>query len=378
MTPLDRMFTDPMLGPFRTMMQEVDGKGLTGPDVDEMRAQLGYMEQLAQEVSDIAVYSGKLAQENTFQRFSDAYSKALSNAARAEAGGSGGMPSDEKMLADGLAAMQSALDTYRSGQAGEEGKLLIPVVERIVEIGQSGVSYPVYLRMLEEEGLNRKLEGSADATRAGLTKDLSFAQQAWDRYRIEKASQRLAKFDELAAAARFGQPEPLEFELFGKRLDWEYEPWIHWREAVVDRWQSLLEQLVDWLDSFTSFAPYDPRWMPMGGTIDQARHNVQRTQECGPGEFRYHEAIFHRYFQLTWDQIWSHETFTWEYTARRIEWSDERLHMIRETYPHCQPGGRPPASLVSRAEQTHPSGRDWRPDKLQHPPWGTPLTPFAI
>ena len=370
--PLQPMFYEPMVNPFRDMMKDVEAKGLTGEDVDQMRAQLTFMEQLAQQVDDIAAYTGQLAQENTFQKFSDAYSRALSSAAKAEAKGQ----SDEEMMASALSAYEQAAQTYRSGDVGETGALLLPFMEQILAIGRSGVSFPVFLRTLEERGLNRVLDGTAPAVLDGLQRSLGFAQQAWNRYGIEKTGKLLAIFQKMEKEAAFGQPDPLAFSLQSRRLDWEFEPLEARWEAELRRWQAMLDNLVDWLDSFTSFAFYDTRWRTPGASDAQVRKNIQRTQECGPGEFRYREAVYARYFRADWEAIWSCESFTWEYSARRIEWSDDRLHLIRATYAHCQPGQKPPAALVAQAEKLHPDG-DYRADKLQHPPWGTPISPFV-
>ena len=83
--PVDPNIVNPTLGPFRQMLAEVRGKGLSGPDVDAMAQVLGRMEALAQEMSDVTAYMGQLTQENSFQLFSDAYSRVLAGAARAAA-----------------------------------------------------------------------------------------------------------------------------------------------------------------------------------------------------------------------------------------------------------------------------------------------------
>ena len=216
------------------------------------------------------------------------------------------------------------------------------------------------------------MEGAAPTARAALQRSLKFSQDNWAFYDIEKGEKMLRHFDELAATASFGQPDSLEWSMFTRRLDWEYAPAIRRREAIIRRWQAMLEALVDWVDSFARFAPHDPRWNPPGASPQQVRHNIARTQECGPGNFRFREAVFDRYFQLGWGDIWTHETFRWEFSARRVLWSDQRLDLIRDTYPHCQPGQRPPTELVSRAESLH-NRADLRPDRLQAPPWGTPI-----
>ncbi|MBO6935445.1 MAG: hypothetical protein JJ863_10740 [Deltaproteobacteria bacterium] len=371
--PVDPMIVNPTLGPFRKMLAEVKGKGLSGPDVDQMAAVLGRMETLAQQMGDVTAYMGQLTQENSFQQFSDAYSRVLAGAARAAAKDM----SDEELLAQTLGAYEKALQTHRSGQAGDAAAHTIPTLERILALGRSGVSYPVFLRQVEEQGLMRALSGSAGATREALEKDLAFAKESWFPVRVEQAERILAAYDQLVAEAPFGQPDPLSLELARKRIEWELEP-LHRRwTAVVDRWSHVLELLVDWLDAHTSFAPGDERWCPPDGNPAKAEHNIRRTKECAPGDVGYRLAILGEYFQLGFDDIFTHETFRTEYTARRVHWSDARLALIRETFPHCVLGGVAPAALVARAEQLHPHG-DVRPDAGKAPPWGTPLaTPFG-
>lgn len=370
--PVDPTIVGPTLGPFRQMLAEVQCKGLSGPDVDTMAQVLGRMEALAQQMSDVTAFMGQLTQENSFQQFSDAYSRVLAGAARAAAKDM----SDEELLAQTLGAYEQALQTHRSGQSGDVAEHVVPTLERILALGRSGVSYPVFLRQMEEQGLSRALAGSAAATRDALAQDLAFARQSWFPVRVQQAERILAAYDALVAAAPFGQPDPLAFELARKRIEWEFEPMHRRWGAVVDRWSYVLERLVDWLDAHASFAPGDERWCPPGGSPAQAQHNIRRTKECAPGEIAYRLQILQEYFQLGFDDVFAHETFRTEYTARRVHWSDARLALIRETLPHCTLGAVAPAELVARAEQLHPDGTV-RPDVGQAPPWGTPIrTPF--
>jgi len=371
--PVDPNIVNPTLDPFRKMLAEVRDKGLSGPDVDQMAEVLGRMEALAQQMGDVTAYMGQLTQENSFQQFSDAYSRALAGAAKAAAKDM----SDEELLEQTLGAYEQALQTHRSGQAGDAAEHTIPILEKILALGRSGVSYPVFLRQLEEQGLTRALDGSAGATRDGLAKDLAFAKESWLPVRVEQAERVLAAYNELVAKAPFGQPDPLALELVRKRIEWELEPMQRRWEAVVDRWSYVLDLLVDWLDAHASFAPRDDRWRTPGASPAQVQQNIQRTKECTPGDVGYRLAILQEYFHLAFDDIFAHETFRTEYTARRVYWSDARLALIRETLPHCTLGSVAPAELVARAERLYPQG-DVRPDRGKAPLWGTPLqSPFG-
>ncbi len=80
---------------------------------------------------------------------------------------------------------------------------------------------------IEKEGLSKALDGPAPAVRSALETELSFAQKDWRRHDIERTGKLLAKFDEMAEAAPFGQPDPLAFSLERRRLKWEYVPLVH-------------------------------------------------------------------------------------------------------------------------------------------------------
>jgi hypothetical protein len=167
----------------------------------------------------------------------------------------------------------------------------------------------------------------------------------------------------------------LEWNLSEIRIEWEYAPVHARREAVVARWQTLFEMLVDWIDAFTKFAPTDERWKMPPGSPAQVQARIRRTQECTPGDLQYRESILQEYFQLGFMDVWTHDSFLWEYAGHRVEWSDARLQLIFDTYPHCKPGQKPPPELVAMAEELHP-GKDLRPDRGAPPAWGTPQPLF--
>ncbi|MCL4236374.1 MAG: hypothetical protein KJ042_17865 [Deltaproteobacteria bacterium] len=359
--PVPAMFVDPMLGTFRDFMRDIDAKNLTGADVDTMREALARMEHLAATNDDFATFSGLLMQEGLFLKFSDAYGRALAAAASASAA-SGGGPSDESLLAQSLKSYEDALATYERGDAGDDARALIPFVERILEIGRSGASYPVFLRMMEEEGLTRVLEGAAPVARAGLVKTLDFAKANWLPRSVEESAEILAIFDDMAAAAAFGQPDPFVFGLARTRVEWRFAPAHRLWSAIVDHRDRLIFLLVDWLDAHAAFAFYDARWRGPGMTDEQVRRNIRRTKECAPGDFRVLAAITAESFGLAWDDLWAHETFAADYAARRIAWTDERLRLVRATHAVCVPGAKAPDELVKVAEDLHARKADIRAD----------------
>ncbi len=372
--PVDTMYTEPMLNPFRDMMRDVNSRGLKGPDVDAMAATLAEMESLAQTLSDFTTFSGQLTQRQLFSKFSDAYSRALAAAAAPVAGEK---PSDDSLMATTLRVWEETLQRYESGAAGEDMKRMVPAVRKIVDLGRSGVSFPVFLRVIEEQGMQEVVSGAKTVFRDGMESSLAFSRACWARHDILVHERTLALYDRLAAAAPFGVPESLTMTLETERIAWELEPERRYWAAMVRRWETLLDLLVDWLDAFASFAPYDPRWNTPGASRAQVMENIAETRECNPGDFRFREALFKEYFNLDWPAIWQHETFTWQYTSNQIGYSDERLHLILDTYAQCQPGAVPTADLVSRTEQLHARKAQSRPTKDVPPP-DRPLVPFML
>jgi hypothetical protein len=99
----------------------------------------------------------------------------------------------------------------------------------------------------------------------------------------------------------------------------------------------------------------------MEGTAVTLR-NIRRCKECTPGIFKVRENIFKEYFGLTWDDVFSHETYLSEFKAHRIWYSDESIDLIKAVYPYCKPFSEPPAELVNRAETIHRDKKIKRPD----------------
>src|SRR4051812_48298863 len=123
-----------MLGTFRDLLADVQSKGIAGADVDEMTAALGAMDSLAASMRDVGDFSMKLANDGYYTRFTDAYTRAMLEAAGAGAGASSDgspppIPSDADLLAQSLQAYETSLAQLRQ-VAGQEHS--ISVVERIL------------------------------------------------------------------------------------------------------------------------------------------------------------------------------------------------------------------------------------------------------
>lgn len=342
---IDKNFSAAMLGSFRTMMQECINKNASGKAFDEMKNALAAMEKYAQEMDDLAAFSAKLTNEDLFIKFSNAYSEVLSGMAKQN---SSSDTSDETLMQQTLAAYENSV---KSLENTPNAHLIIPVIQEVIKLGKSGITYPVFLRICEEKGWNKAMEGSL-LTREGLLQDVAFAEIFELHLDLLKAKELLEKFDEIATRSAFGVPDSTEFSLERFKIDWKYAPLIAKWNAIEWRWNKLFDIIHDWLDSYCSFAPYDERWASLEG-MQKTLYNIKRCQECSPGIFKQREKIFNEYFNISWEGIFSHETYLHNLKSNKIWFSDACIALIKETYPHCKPFNKPPQELIQKAEQMH-------------------------
>ncbi|MCB1165319.1 MAG: hypothetical protein KDK33_04135 [Leptospiraceae bacterium] len=349
---VDPGMVDMILGTFRNMAAEIKEKKMEGEAVDQMNAVLAQMEGLASEMDDLAAYSTRLANDGLFTKFSEFYGRAL-----ASGSSENGESNDDDLMARTLKAYEDSLVELKKNP---EHAHIVGVVQRVVDLGKSGLSYPVFLRKAEEEGAFLGL----NSPHAGpvIAYDIYCAQKMRTVERLPMLQEIQAKWNELVAKSAFGYANPLEFELARQRIEWEHEPSLIRWSAIETRWERLIEMMVDWVDSFTSFAPYDSRWVDPGGSRAKTMENIQRTQECNPGRLKVREDIFAEYFGLQWDDIFTHETYRAQIESKMLWYSDESVALVRDAYPLCQPGGRPTAEHIKRAEDIHAGQRFKRSD----------------
>ncbi len=346
-----------MLSAFRNMYQDLLDKKAGGEAFEKLKAILDRMEQLAIEMDDLSAFSAKLTTEGLFVNFSNLYSEiygAIMSKQYSE------NTSDEQLLEQTLNAYEESL----SGYAKEpRQKPLYNIMKEIIDLGRSGISYPVFLRICEEKGLYKLLEG-VEVTRNGLMEEKTFNEIFSLPVYLKKTEELLTVYDDLAIKSPFRTPDTFQFGLERIRRDWYYAPIQNRWDAITHGWEKLLELIFDWLDSFCDFAPQDFRWVAMGDPA-RTRHNIKRTNDCNPGFLKERERIFYEYFQLKWEDIFTHETFLNEYKAGRIWYSDEVLDLIKETYLLCKPYSKPTTELIKHAEDIHHNKRFQRVNSFQ-------------
>ncbi len=330
---------------FRNMYQEVVEKKASGEAFSRMKKALNRMEELEAQVGNGPQLTTLLTGEDLFIEFSTAYSEVLSEMARKEYQSVEG---DEKLFQNTLAAYENSIKELE-GKA--HSKELIKPLEDILELGKSGISYPVFLRLCEEKGLNNALEGNL-VVREVIIGDIDFARSMHLPLEGEMNQEILEKFDELSSKSKFKPPDSFEFSLESEKIQWKYAPLLEKWKRTTHLWGKMLEYMVDWVDAYTSFAPQDYRWADRRGRAYTMK-NIKRTRECNPGLFKAREKLFYKYFQLSWEDIFTHPTFRNEQEAGRVAYSQDSLELIKSAYMYCEPFNNPPQELINKAETIH-------------------------
>ncbi|MCK9150423.1 hypothetical protein [Methanobacterium alcaliphilum] len=358
--PVDEEMANTILDTYRNMYREMEEKGAVGESFQKMGRALGRMESVAKETDDVASFTAQLTTENLFIEFTNAYSETLGVMMKGEHSASGG---DELL-------MEKTLDAYENSIKSLKGhpnyELLKSPIQELIELGKSGLSYPVFLKTAEERGLYQALQGDV-VVRKAIISDKMFAEFMHLPLEVEKYDKILKIHDELADRSQFNLVDSFEFGLERQKIDWEYAPLINKWSMIIRSWEKMVENVYDWLDSFCNFAPYDERWTDLRGHKYTMR-NIKRTQECNPGILKAREKIFQDHFQLVWDDIFGHETFLSEYKANRVWYSDETLELIKQAYKQCQPFNKPDVNLIHEAEAINSQKRYKRPEAFQYSP----------
>jgi hypothetical protein len=373
--PIDKSMLDSMLGTFRGMAKDCEEKGASGEAFDKMKAAMDRMEQLGQEMDDFAAYSAKITTEGLQMTFSTYYGEVLGELNKPKQDGTGAYD-DSALLNQTLNAYRDAINRLREGK--EEAKkiattefdvnkieklvkdeMLIKPIEEVIKYGESGVNYPTFLREMIVKGLDKAMEGTA-VLKDGLEYELGWAKATHvSPHDIEEKQEIFDKFMELVEKAKFNVPDSLDFELERKLIEHKYVPRHALWDAIKRRWEYLLNNLDTWVLAHMKKAPFIEPW----SMAPDPKRAVQIDKDCIPGTFKIKEEIFKEYFNLSFHDIFKHETFLTEVNTFRLGFSQEYLEfLITEIYPACIPLTNLNKDLSKKGEQLYDEKRMSNPE----------------
>jgi hypothetical protein len=375
--PIDPMILGPMISPYENMINDVDSQGISNEHVDEMKACFTRMTDLAERHSDITAFMGVCMQEDLFGKFSNLYSQALTSNAQQNSSDPSNYD-DAALLKQAIDALRQSIAAIQQGQrealeeatksdneveveALDNSSDIIQPIEKLITLGeQGGITYPDFLRLQIEQGLDKAMEGSV-STRKGLIYSLEWAEASQiSPHHISKYRKHLSVFDELSSKHKFGIPNSKELQWALNDVDYEFEPSIiKWAE-ITSRWNKILDDLHEWSLAYCSHAPFVDPWKMM--QEPQKSRAIQKSKDCLPGVIKQRERLLLKYFAISFHDIFSHETFEWAVKTNTIHYSKEFIDFLKnEVYPTCIPLEHMPNELISERERLSKDKREINP-----------------
>ena len=242
---------------------------------------------------------------------------------------------------------------------------IIKPIENLISLGEEpGMSFPRYLRLQMEKGLDKAMEGSVVA-KEGQEYSYEFykAMSRCPHY-IDREKRKLDLFDEIGKKSSFGLPNFDELSYGNRRIDYEFEPSIVLWENITNRWESMLWDLYDWSLAHTSVAPFIQPWC----LAEDPYKAVKRTKDTQPGIFRQRERLFKKYYGMGFLDILKHPTFIYQ-IKNDFMWESQELFefLIEKVYPICIPFQFMPQDLINQREAIYKEKREPNPEMLN--PW---------
>ncbi len=417
--PVDTFILDPMLGTFRTMVADCKAQNISGESFDKMCETLDRMEQLGQELDDINTFNAQLMQENLFAVFSDFYGKALSEQAQASSSSQEGGYNDAALLKQSIDGLKQAIkanrdrfnetidtaknydpmadrdaafamakkmgievtdemrevDRQQTEQKMEETPNaydnsvevevlqnpddIIKPIQDIIDLGeQEGMTFPKFLRLQIEMGLDKAMEGAIVARQALETEKDFVLSAPVSPYHIQRIEKKIEAFDRLASAHKFNVPNWKELNFAYNDIDREFEPKIIKFDKITKMWEKLISDLSFWSLSYCSFAPNIEPW----SLASNPRDAVIETQKITPGIFKERLKLAKKYFGMDFPEILNHETFKWAVEYNYISNSQEYIKfLIEEIYPLCLPFNDLPSNIIKQKEELYHSNKEGNP-----------------
>ncbi|MES2775497.1 MAG: hypothetical protein V4722_15080 [Bacteroidota bacterium] len=343
--PIDKTMSDAMLGAFRSMVAESKKQGHSGEAFDNMCSIMNDMEQLALEMSDMAAFSTKLTTGGYFVNFSNQYAKVLSSAASAQYSQAGAGYDDAALLNQTLKAYEDSLPNYKGHK---DEATLTKAVQDVIDLGRSGINYPTFLRLMIEQGLDKAMEGTV-ISRKYLLADVVFYRQLIHPPMLRRSKAILNKYDELAAAASFNVPNSAVYSLEHAKIIGDTEADQTRYAQIQTLWFRMFTSMHLWVDAYTKYAPADERYA--GHSAAETQHNIELFKNTWPGRINVYEAQLLSNYQLSWNDVFAHESFDAEHRSNRFNYTDDYIRFIKdEVYPQCSPLQHADRDLVAKAE----------------------------
>jgi hypothetical protein len=360
---LDPMMINPVLDIYKKMIAECEEKQISGENFDKMCEVYDRIEQLGKELSDFNEFNAIVMRENLYGMFGDYYGRALMDVAKSnETDGY----DDAQLLKNNLEALKDAIKTIKEeyknalSRAENEGDRrevevlhnpdsIIKPIEDLIALGEEeGMTYPDFLRIQIERGLDKAAEGTV-ATKSGLQFIKGSVEcNPSSPYELRIWEEKYKSFEAISAKSKFGVPNLMELSMADDDIERKYYFQDEQFRKITKIWEGLLSSLSLWSLAHASFAPYIDPWKRFDNPPEQVRYEINVT----PGFFVQELAQLEEIFGIGFYDIFTHETFLWSVKYNYIEYSCEFVKFLaRKVFPHCKPFQKLPEELIHERKE---------------------------
>lgn len=378
---LDKMMSEPLLNGYKFYLDDLDNKKITGEYYDEVTRLFNRIKEIADSVDtyDTVGFYAKMQDENIVVKISEAYTRALSSNTNSN---NGQIADDMSLLKSNLDALRQGISTLRQNyeqqlsQAHDDisrRKLeksnnpakLIEGIEKMIALGeQPDMTYPRFLKIQIEQGLDKAMEGHVMLVDALINQVEELKTMVAPPLEIAKAEAKLLEYKHLASRNEFGYVEINEWNLALNKIDKQFAPQIAKSEAKYNLFCKIMNQLDDWSLSYCPFAPTIMPWVVLGDE-QKSKENVAYTQATAPGIMKEYEKLLMKYFNLHLSDIYADELFVNSINSSMQERSSELIqYLINDVYPQCNPFKSLPQNLIEKRTDMYKGKREVNQDYI--------------
>ena len=375
---IEKMMLDSIAGGYRFYLDDLKQRRIEGEYYDEVERLFNRILELGEECYDMNVFYAKMQEENITVRMADVYTRALTEEGNKKYGtNSGTVSSDDQMFQANLNALRASIKALRDNfdkiletstpsqrmrmLVDNDPQMLIKAIEEMIALAeQPGMTYPRFLRLQIEQGLDKVSEGAV--TRRFLENTVATHKALMSpELVINMWEEKLARYNEVASKNKFNIVDLHEWELISDSIERDYKPRLIRNECVYDHFMRIFDLIERWEISYCPYTPYEILpWSSM--PMLQAMADLDRIQKTAPGILKEYEKQFFKYFGLRLKDIVENEDFLHKIKTNYIDQSQELVeHLLLEVYPHCRPFNDLPKAVVDMRVEIHRCRREVNP-----------------
>ena len=379
---IDKTLLDSIAGGYKFYLDDMKNRGISGEHFDTVQNLYNRIMELGDECSDINVLYAKMQNENIIVKMSEAYTKALTEDGNKKySSNNGSVYDDGYLMKNNLDALRNSIQSLRdnfdnmqkNATPSQRMRILVehnpqPIINSIEAMialaEQPGMTYPNFLRLQIEQGLDKAMEGVTTRPFIEKTLEMHKALMSGD-IAIRIWEEKLDRYDKTASQNKFNIVDIHEWELISDSIERKYQPEANRRSRIFDLFTNILSTLDAWCVAYCDYTPRELMpWNTMA--LPDAKRDLKRIQQTYPGIIMAYEIMLDKYFGLKFTDIAENPDFRHHIMSNMIDDSQELVeYLITEAYPHCKPRYDLPKDLIGKREQLHRDNREGNPGRME-------------